>query len=109
MFDFFREVQTQDTVYFYGITDHKENKLLARLKKDIKNHKAPLAPDAKASRLLKQLHQLTFLLQRENINTIQPWSVLNPPTNAETPVFRPHRPETPPPKHEYDIQAVVSA
>src|SRR6056297_3132826 len=74
MFDFFKEVETEDTVYFYGITDHKENKLLARLKKDIKNHNVPLAPNTKTSRFLKQLNQLTSILQNNSNNTLRPWA-----------------------------------
>jgi hypothetical protein len=109
MFDFFREVKTSDTVYFYGITDHKENQLLAKLKKDIKHHKSPLAPESRASGFLKQLQHQTYLLSESETKNRMLWSELNPPVFTETPVFRPHLPETPPPKGSFNIQPVFSA
>jgi hypothetical protein len=71
MFDFFREETLGDSTYFYGITDHKENRLLANLKEKQRNSTESPSGNMQLTTSYQQLVNMLYCLPVGDMNSLQ--------------------------------------
>lgn len=71
MFDFFREETVGDSTYFYGITDHKENRLLASLKEKQRNSTESPSGNMQLTTSYQQLVSMLYYLPVNDMNLSQ--------------------------------------
>ncbi len=99
MFDFSKEERLKDSTVFYGITDHKENKLLADVKESLKNsHRVPLSksPIPHFYNFLLDIHAV--ISQKRNCRLVLDAKFLKQNNRISPLISRQRKPETPPPQ-----------